>query len=348
MTTAYIILDSGGSRTTGSVDIDGDGVLDRGFQIPDVISGVTPRNQYANTLRKIFSRAESAYEEAKESRGIEITDAYVFIASAGFSGSTRQAFLDTLDEVTPDYFEGKVRAAGAINDGTALLIGNDADAAIIAGTGSTVMLRDQDGSIQISGGHDWVGCDYGSGFWIGLQGIRQAGRDFENRRRSSTLLERFQEEYTNRSTDPEKFIAALGELAIADLEMKGKVARFAEAVCKAARSGDEDAQDIVKAEAEDLANITAGAVRRNLAHKIGSGIHIALGGSVIGNEFYRRIFEEHVRTRLTSDSTPHIEWQLVDNSLTSIYLLARRLEDDPDFIRSVKPNEFKPVVAYFR
>lgn len=349
MTTAYISLDSGGTRSIGSVDIDGDGIQDKFFQGPDIISGTTPVSEYVPALRRILARADFAYEHLMAERGVEVAKAYLFIAAAGFAAGTKDAFADALGEVVPDYFGGKVVTAGASNDGTALLLGYDSDAIVIAGTGSTVLLRDSNGQIKNTGGHDWVGCDYGSGFWIGLKGIRQAGRDFENRRQMSSLLERFREEYTQGSDEPERMVDALRILARADSGMKGQVARFAEAVCKAATHGNEEAQDIVKEEAEDLANMTANALRRSLGVKLFEGIDVVLSGSVLSNTFYRRIFEEHVALRLTNEEQgqANINWRSVENGGHAVYELAKRMETEPEFATRVRPRSLAPSIIFF-
>ena len=78
----------------------------------------------------------------------------------------------------------------------------------------------------------------------------------------SVLLQRLREQYGIQRTTTAASIEKLRDLAIADSNMKREIARFAASVCGAALRGDAEAQNIVKAEAEDLADVTAGALRR--------------------------------------------------------------------------------------
>ena len=208
MTNVYIGLDSGGTRTNVSILIAGSEQVLRNYQSAEVIAGTTPPKLYPQQLRLMLARAEGYIADAR------VTDAkiYLFLGAAGFAHSTRERLAEAFEEVLPAAFEGRLAVAGAANDGTSLLMGYGADAIVIAGTGSTVMVQDSDRKIHIAGGHDWVGSDHGSGFWIGLRGIRQASRDFESGAQTD-LLDLFRETYSISGEDSRRFITKLRELA---------------------------------------------------------------------------------------------------------------------------------------
>ena len=77
------------------------------------------------------------------------------------------------------------------------------------------------------------------------------------------------------------------------------------------------AQDIVKAEAEDLADFTASGLRRfdpNPAADTTTGV---LSGGLLSNEFYRRAFDNQVSMRLRSKEAnlPAIRWLQMKSAL---------------------------------
>ena len=84
--------------------------------------------------------------------------------------------------------------------------------------------------------------------------------------------------------------------------MKRKIARFAAEVCNAAERGDHDSQNIVKLEAEDLADVMAGSLRRWFgAVESLDGLSLVQCGSVMNNTFYRSTFESQLGMRLRSE-----------------------------------------------
>lgn len=342
MTDAFVAVDSGGTRSSVAVTLSDSPDRQLRYATSEVMAGTTPPELYPRTLRRILVRAKQHLDDVNG----EFEHIYLFMGAAGFAHVTREDFADAFEEVLPELFEGRIAAAGAANDGTTLILGHEADAVVIAGTGSTVMIRDNDSAIHIAGGHDWVGCDYGSGFWIGLRGIRQASRDFEGAT-TTDVLERFREVYSVRSNDPRAFIAKLRELAMADALMKGEIARFAAAVCQAAGRGDVQSQDIIKVEAEDLADVAASAVRRRLGiERISAGISFVQCGGLMGNDFYREIFEKQVIRRLMNvDGEPAlIHWKRVDTGAESVMNMAFRLREDVESLTQVDRHHMPLVV----
>ncbi|MGH9424121.1 MAG: BadF/BadG/BcrA/BcrD ATPase family protein, partial [Thermoanaerobaculia bacterium] len=213
-----------------------------------------------------------------------------------------------------------------------ILLGSGADGVVIAGTGSSVILRARDGAIHQAGGHEWVACDYGSAFWIGIQGIREAYRNFEDGQ-SSALLNRFRELYGIEEDDKFALVKKLRDLAVGDRDMKKDIARFAQYVCALASRGDEAAQNLVKLEAEDLADVTATAARRHFDRaELLEGIRLVQCGSLLmESDFYRTSFETQLELRLLSDDAEKvkIDWERAATGAQHAIALARELVHDP-------------------
>jgi len=73
-----------------------------------------------------------------------------------YSPLTREDFLDAIEDAKGTVLGPQVRCVGAGNDAVTVLFGTEADAIVIAGTGSAVLLRAKDGSIHQAGGQEWV------------------------------------------------------------------------------------------------------------------------------------------------------------------------------------------------
>ncbi|MFI8972050.1 BadF/BadG/BcrA/BcrD ATPase family protein [Nocardia asteroides] len=343
MNRVLVGVDSGGTRTNVEVCVHRSGASQkRNYEVGESLSGPLPPDRIVPCLRKIFAPLQMNID-ALDGGGLPI---YIWVSAAGFTSWTRNDYLAALHDVTADIAHDPVVAAGAANDGVSVLLGHRADGVIIAGTGSSTIVRPHGGHIYQVGGHEWVASDCGSGFWIGIRSIRQAYRDSEAGN-SSVLLQRFRELYGIRSGSDHDMVARLRQLAIADWAMKREIARFASSVCDAAERGDLDAQNIVKAEAEELADLTAGAIRRKFgAEQLHAGIHLVQCGSVLANEFYRASFEAQVEMRMRSgaDRRAVLRWERVKTGVGASIALARNLEDGTNQYQHLD-SAFRPVIV---
>ena len=344
MNQVLVGIDSGGTRTNVEVLVESEnGVEHKTYETTDSLSGTLAPDLIPEVLRKIFAPLEMHIEELN-AVGLPV---FAWFSAAGFSPWTRDDYAIGLDELVPDYLVGSLKTLGAANDAVSLLLGSGSDGVVIAGTGSNIMLQSKDGEIHQSGGHDWVACDYGSGFWIALRSIRQAYRDHEAGQ-ESVLLHRFEEVYGIDPDDRRSLIAKLRDLSVSDRSMKKEIAKFAANVCAAAERGDAGAQNIVKAEAEDLADIMAGSLRRNFSsEELTQGIVLVQGGSVLDNDFYRVAFETQLdmRLRLGEDRNAQIEWQRVTTVGEAAINLARAISTDPTPLLKVD-RSFRPAVVH--
>ncbi len=251
----------------------------------------------------------------------------------------------SIQDIGSQLSDVSLKTVGAANDAVTLLLGSRADGIVIAGTGTSVVMRDRDGALHQSGGHEWVACDDGSGFWIGLRAIRRAYRDLENGL-DSVLLHRMCDVYNIRHDDTQALIERIRELAVGHKNTKRDIAKFAASVCDAAERGDVAAQDIVKSQAEDLADVTAGALRRRFTRQEQEdGLKIVQCGSLLSNAFYRGTFEAHLHIRLLSnDQKPtELHWERIVTGDRPALSLARELANGADALGRLDPS-FRPAI----
>lgn len=340
----YVGVDSGGTRTNVQLAVraeEGSPLSASSYERTENLSGALANNLIPITLRKILAPLETLLRPSTEALPI-----FLWISAAGFTPWTRDNYLRALNELVPRIAGGRIRTAGIANDAVSLLLGSRAHAIIIAGTGSSVIVRSRDGRLHQAGGHEWVASDAGSGFWIGLRAIREAFRDFENGH-ESVLLQRMRQSYDIKIDDTRGVIEKIRDLAIADQNMKKEIASFTTAVCAAAERGDESAQNIVKLEAEELADITAGSLRRHFQRtELADGLHVVQCGSLLANPFYRTAFEAQVTMRLlTLDHEHHarFNWQRVITAGEAVIRLASDLSMDAELYLELD-FAFRPAV----
>jgi N-acetylglucosamine kinase-like BadF-type ATPase len=192
--------------------------------------------------------------------------AYVWIGAAGYSAASRHR----LDHLVTDAIADLNMRAGISNDAVCLLLAHDSElVTIIAGTGSVAMARNPAGQVITRGGDEWVAADYGSAFWLGLNGIRAAYHALEggpDTAMLNSLLEHFS---PIRDTDTKREVRVVvreiaRRLASLGTETKPTIASFAPAVTRQAELGDDEAQKIVRQAVDDLAGAAA-RVYRELA-----------------------------------------------------------------------------------
>ncbi len=158
-------------------------------------------------------------------------------------------------------------------------------AAIISGTGSMAVCRNSDGSISHTGGWGYILGDEGSGYSIGLCGIKAAIRAAENCGPATELL-----------AECLDYFAIDNIYDLIDLYYEKKVSRkktagFAKALCKCCENGDPVAKIILEDEA-DLLSKTALGLLKNKNKEIPIGLW---GGIFQNNLFFRNKFTEIIK-----------------------------------------------------
>lgn len=339
----FVGIDSGGTRTNVAVVIEGDGgTRSATYESEHSLSGALAPSLVSKTLMQILAPLQIRMEELS----VDTLPTYVWISAAGYGLWTRDDYMLAMEEVLQHIGGDAIAIMGCGNDAVSVLLGSRADGIVIAGTGSSVIVRGRDGKLLQAGENGWVASDYGSGFWIGLQAIRSAYHDYSNGT-DSVLLQRLRQVYGIRPEDNRSLIAKLRDMSVADPNMKKEIARFAASVCDAAERGDPDAQYVVKVNAEELADVTAGALRRQFSTSdLAEGVSLVEVGGLLSNEWYRATFEAQLDLRLRSgrEERAAISWRRVTTASGECLRLARDLKDGKtDFLRL--DMAFRPAVV---
>ena len=236
------------------------------YEVSETLSGALQDHQIPGTLRSILAPLEMrAHEPPFDSMRV-----HLWISAAGFAEWTRDLYVSALDEVAHELLGGRIKVAGAANDAVS-------SAGIPCGCrhhrrhrlqrlgperrrGPVSVWRPRVGGVRLRKRLlDRLASD-----------PRSAYRDLEDGTRS-VLLQRLREGYGVRTGDDRALIHRLRELGVGDENVKKEVARFAADVCHASERGDADAQKIIESEAEELADVTASALRRAVSERAAQG-----------------------------------------------------------------------------
>ncbi len=148
---------------------------------------------------------------------------------------------------------------------------------ILAGTGSNVAGRGEDGQIVTAGGWGPALSDEGSGYHLGVEAVRRGFRAIDEGR-TTMLLETIQSYWG---------LASLGELVeYANANPAPEFSALAPVVIACAMQGDEVAGEVVRRSGEELAELAAIVIERIRSSEEGMGLQfemlpIALAGSIL-------------------------------------------------------------------
>ena len=261
--------------------------------------------------------------------------ACVWINAAGYSAASRNRLERLLSAAIAQL---NVRI-GISNDGVGLLLAYDSElVAVIAGTGSVAMARTVSGEVITRGGDEWVVADYGSAFWIGIEGIRAAYRALEGGPETAMLncmLQHYsplKDEDFKRDT---RFVVReiARRLASLGTNTKPTIASFAPQVTREAELGDDEAQKIVRRAVDELAGAAA-RVYRELAARVEGRLvlpRFLLSGSVgYRSPFYSEAFRASLTQFLfdvRESNGRSIEFRCQLNGISESFTLAQRLAE---------------------
>ena len=150
-------------------------------------------------------------------------------------------------------------------------------AAIISGTGSMAVCRNSDGSISHTGGWGYILGDEGSGYSIGLNGIKAAIKAAENCAPETALVKECLEYFSINN------IYDLIDLYYEKKVSRKKTAAFAKSVSKCFENGDEVAKNLLKNEAFQLSQTALGLLKNK-----NKDIAIGLWGGIFQNNIFFR------------------------------------------------------------
>lgn len=155
-------------------------------------------------------------------------------------------------------------------------------AAIISGTGSMAVCRNSDSSMSHTGGWGYILGDEGSGYSIGLAGIKAAIRASEGCAQETSLLAECLDYFSISN------IYDLIDLYYEKKVSRKKTAAFARLVSKCCENGDKVAESILINEAEELSKTALGLLK-NKSKDIAIGLW---GGVFQNNMFFRHEFTD--------------------------------------------------------
>lgn len=155
-------------------------------------------------------------------------------------------------------------------------------AAIISGTGSMAVCRNFDGSMSHTGGWGYILGDEGSGYAIGLGGIKAAIRAAEGCAQDTALLGECLDYFSINN------IYELIDLYYEKKVSRKKTAAFARLVSKCCENGDTVSKTILEDEAKQLSQTALGLLKNK-----NKDIPIGLWGGVFQNNmFFRHEFAD--------------------------------------------------------
>lgn len=261
-------IDGGGTHTVALLARD-DTIIGRGDAGPSNLHSVGVARAF-DALELAITRA---FADANQNRVI------VGAACLGLAGADRPAEKQLLREWSAR--RNVAQWLEITNDGALLLAAGTPDAwgiAVIAGTGSIVIARSQDGRIIRSGGWGYLLGDEGSGYAIAMKALNAVARATDGRAGPTSLTNRLLAAMN--LSKPEEMIPAVyrgnwDRTAIAGL---------APIVFEVAAVGDEVAEIIVNQQAGELAHTIASAAKTLEFKKFPLAMS---GGALVKCDYYR-------------------------------------------------------------
>lgn len=187
---------------------------------------------------------------------------------------------------------------------------SDSGIALIAGTGSFCYCRTADGTEDRCGGWGYLYGDEGSGYSLGIAGLRAAVMAYDGRSKPTDLVNGFRD-WLGESDLPRW----LTELRTWD---RDQIAGAAKIVCQCASSGDETAIGLIDQAAESLGLHLTTLWNRQFAGK--SSDIVLAGGLLVGNQFLR---EKVIDSFLSSGCKPGAVTVIERSSDAMIRMLER-------------------------
>jgi N-acetylglucosamine kinase-like BadF-type ATPase len=258
----FFALDGGGTKTAGLLAED-DRVLAR------ATVGTIKLTRVNEDVAE--ARLKELLDELAEKSGVPTTK--ITHSCAGIGGFSIERLRTWTHDTIARLTGGTVDVCG--DEDIALDAGFHGGAGIlvIAGTGSIVLARAEDGSRYSTGGYGPGMADEGSGHWIGWESIHAALRAKDDGR-ESVILDAVMKEWK---------LKDLGELIGKVNETPGPdYPTLTRTVVECAEKGDAVAQDVLKRAGEELAWVVDAAYRQmQAAGKAPATLGVAFTGSVI-------------------------------------------------------------------
>lgn len=290
-------IDGGGSKTLAWLarltdaalegEVEEEHVLGRG------LSG--PSNPQVVGFQNAMNAVEEAVALAWESTGAPQRPAAVMAAALAGCGRLE-------DQSRFRLLSSRARLAQetiVVGDAEAALAAGAADrvgVAVIAGTGSMVWGRQEDGKTVRSGGWGHLFGDEGSGYWLAIEALRSVARSADGRAQPTTLTIALLTALGLR--EPQELIGAIYGANLP----REEIASLAQVVLSEASNGDRQAFALLERGASELALATRAVVQQlDFPKRFGRDASypdyrlICAGGLLANFEGYRHRLEVHLR-----------------------------------------------------
>lgn len=271
----YLGADGGGTKTTVRVSDS------KGKIVAEVVGGSI--NFYSEGMERARENMANIIAELK----VNNPDIEIYSAFIGMSALYKRA----TEKECADFFTGVIDAPYAFMDSDLFIaleaMGLEGECAVmICGTGSMIAGRKKDGSIIVKGGYGYILGDEGSGYNLGLAGIKRGVAAFEGAKSPTALVDAIREYY--KVEDLHELIDIFYDPPME----RSAIADFARVVFKCAESGDKAAIELVKFEAEEAA-LTAAALLREFDEPISLGVY---GGMFQHHKIYTDFFTDKLNS----------------------------------------------------
>ncbi len=208
---------------------------------------------------------------------------------AGVAGAGKGNYAEELAEaICRGTGVDSVSVCGDIRPILRANLGDRAGILVIAGTGSSVLVQDEDGNVQLIGGAGSLVGDRGSGYRLGLEALQACSASMDGTSVDTDLLY-----WTLKTTD----CSDLDELVQwSGTASKTDVADLAKIVVRCATEGDVIAQEIVEAQAVHLAEQTMAARNRGCLDSDTPIPILMYGGLLTNSEVFADAYREALKT----------------------------------------------------
>ncbi len=257
-------IDGGGSKTLALVADSAGVLLGRGE--------AASSNYQSVGFTAAVAAIELATSNALQHAGYD-PRAPISAACFGLAGAARAADRARFDAWLVE--QGRVARWKIVNDAELVLAAGTRAGwgiALICGTGSMCYGRASDGRTARTGGWGYLMDDEGSGYWIGVQGLRLATQTADGRATATTLLNTIRDHWQLK--EPAELIGHVYHPA----RTRADIAGLAQHIAALTEQGDPFAQELMAQAARELAYLVAVVVRTLDLREP----DLALGGGFIG------------------------------------------------------------------
>jgi glucosamine kinase len=240
--TFVVGVDGGGTKVRAVITDTGGHELGRAESVGAVVTVDNPARG-AEAVRV-------AVRAAAEDAGVQLPGAVMWAGLAGAGHSSAKRAVSAL--LNDGSLSDRVRVGTDVEAAFFAAFGDDSGMLLIAGTGSALWARSPTGEIVRVGGWGRYLGDEGSGYAIGLMGLRRVARAEDGRDAKTALRARLLSDCGVESVQ--------GLISWVEVSSKGQVAALAPSVIEVSNFGDPAAAQIVTDSTRDLADQVRAAV----------------------------------------------------------------------------------------